>query len=386
MAPVSEDKHDRVCLGGTFDNLHDGHKRLLDQAIAVTKSRLIIGVTDRSMVRNKVLWELIKPVEVRISNLRSYLVSLNHPDIIYDIVPISDPFGPSISDPAISCIVVSQETIKGGEKINQIRREKGMVELKIIVIDLIAEKSKESSNEDDKISSSSARMRLLGTLIKEPTNEQLKYNPSDCQPYLIGLTGGIASGKSSIASTLESFGAGIINCDLIAHQSYQPGSDAYNQLIESFGKEIIDTENGKQINRQVLGSKVFSSADALSKLESIVWPATRKLVDTEIDKFRTLKKDVVVIEASQLIEANWYRNVNQVWVTFIPEAEAIKRLHERNKMSEEEARKRINVQMGNLERIKHANVVFCTLWEREFTKLQLMKAWKMLSDKFLRKI
>ena len=384
MAPVSEGKFDRVCLGGTFDNLHDGHKRLLAEAIKVTKSRLIIGVTDESMVKNKVLWELIKPVEERINNLRSYLVSLSIPDIVYDIVPISDPFGPSIEDPSIGCIVVSQETIRGGQKINQIRKEKGMEELEIVTIDLIPETMKESDNEDDKISSSSARIRMLGRLIKEPGSDRLPYQPNE--PYLIGITGGIASGKSSIANILESNGAGIINCDLIAHQSYEPGSGAYNQLIESFGSEIVDQGNDKRINRTVLGSKVFSSPDLLSKLESIVWPATKILVDKQINRFKNEQKPVIVVEASQLIEANWTKSVNQVWVTFIPESEAIKRLYERNKLSEDEARKRISVQMSNVDRIKHANVLFSTLWEREFTKLQVMRAWKMLSERFLRKM
>lgn len=384
MGPVSEEKFDRVCLGGTFDNLHDGHKQLLGEAIKVTKSRLIIGVTDESMVKNKVLWELIKPVEERINNLRSYLVSLRIPEIVYDILPISDPFGPAIEDPSISCIVVSQETVRGGEKINQIRKEKGMEELRIVTIDLVPEEKKESEKEEEKISSSTARIRMLGRLIQEPGEDRLPFHPED--PYLIGLTGGIASGKSSIAQILESKGAGVIDCDLIAHRSYEPGSRAYDQLIQSFGSEIVEEGNERRINRTVLGSKVFSSPALLSKLESIVWPATRSLVDEEIIRLKKEKKPVVVIEASQLIEADWAKSVNQVWVTFIPETEAIKRLFERNKLSQEEARKRITLQISNVDRIKHANVLFSTLWEKEFTKQQVMKAWKMLSEKFLRKI
>ena len=173
---------------------------------------------------------------------------------------------------------------------------------------------------------------------------------------------------------------------MIAHKSYEPGSDAYNQLLESFGHDIVDQGQDQRINRQLLGSKVFSSPDMLSKLESIVWPATRRLVDNQINQFKIAKKELVVIEASQLIEANWCKSLNQVWVTFIPENEAIKRLYERNKMSEEESRKRISVQMKNVDRIKYANVVFCTLWDREFTRKQVLKAWTMLSEKFLRKI
>lgn len=384
MVPVSEEKFDRVCLGGTFDNLHDGHKRLLGEAIKVTKSRLIVGVTDDSMVKNKVLWELIKPVEERINNLRSYLMSLKVPDIVYDIVPISDPFGPSIEDASISCIVVSQETVRGGEKINQIRKEKGMEELKIVTIALVPEEKKESEREEDKISSSSARIRMLGRLIQEPGKDRLPYHPNE--PYLIGLTGGIASGKSSIANMLRSNGAGVIDCDSIAHRTYEPGTTVYNQLIESFGSEIVSQGSDRGINRAVLGSKVFSSPELLSKLESIVWPATKSLVEEEIIRFKNEEKPVVVIEASQLIEAGWIKCVNQVWVTFIPESEAIKRLYERNKLSQDEARKRITLQISNADRIKHANVIFSTLWEREFTQQQVMKAWKMLSERFLRKI
>lgn len=379
-------KYDRVCLGGTFDNLHVGHKRLLREAVMRCGKSLTVGVTDKNMIKNKILWELIKPVEDRIKDVREFLMSTES-NLEYRVVPIKDPFGPAIDDSSLTCIVVSEETIRGGKKINEIRRSKGMKELEIVTIDLIPDDHKDSRNEyearieDEKVSSSTARIRSLGTLIREP-----KARPElDPKPYLIGLTGGIASGKSSIAEELSKLGAGIIDCDKIAHKSYEPGSSAYDMIIQTFGPEILD-DKSKSIDRRKLGTKVFSDVSNLRKLESITWPATFKLVQSEIQRYKSEGRDTVIIEATKMIESKWIESFHQIWVSIIPEDEAIKRLKVRNNLNEDEAKKRIHNQITNSDRVKHANVVFCTLWDREFTKIQVLKAWKIVSEKFLKKI
>ena len=159
--------YDNVCLGGTFDNLHYGHKVLLSTAQLLCKKSLTIGVTDLNMIKSKVLWELIEPVEKRIENLLEYLKDVD-PLIDYKITAISDPYGPAISDEHLECIVVSEETVRGGEKINEIRRQRKMTPLHVKIISLV--KDKDNATDENKISSSSLRMKKL-EMLKEKEKE-----------------------------------------------------------------------------------------------------------------------------------------------------------------------------------------------------------------------
>lgn len=102
------------------------------------------------------------------------------------------------------------------------------------------------------------------------------------KPYIIGLTGGLASGKSSIRKRLEKLGAVTIDCDLLGHKTYIKDTNAYKKLIETFGAENILDDN-MNINRRSLGSIVFGKPDELKKLTDIVWPEIRNLIKIEIE-------------------------------------------------------------------------------------------------------
>ncbi|KAK2717013.1 bifunctional coenzyme A synthase-like isoform X1 [Artemia franciscana] len=192
-------------------------------------------------------------------------------------------------------------------------------------------------------------------------------------PHVIGLTGGIASGKSSIAKRLENLGVFIVDCDALGHRAYLPGTKCFKDVLQAFGDEIKDA-NGT-INRKALGSIVFSNRDALNKLNSIVWPQIAELAKAEIKKLRTEGKDIVVLDAVVLLEANWNKFCQEVWVAIIPPEEVVKRLMDRNGLDPDAAWKRVKVQFSNQERLKVADIVFSTLWEPEFTQKQVMKAW-----------
>ncbi|KAK2714276.1 hypothetical protein QYM36_008738 [Artemia franciscana] len=337
-------------LGGTFDSIHVGHKLLLSEAALRCSNSLTVGITDGSMIEGKTLFELIRPVNERIEYVKKFL-KLIAPSLCTKIVPIYDPFGPSISDPNLELIVVSDETLKGGQRVNEKRLEKGLSPLKLHRISLIEDTNKELGDED-KMSSSSLRKKKLGTRIKP---FQMNDNVPIYQ-HVIDLAGGIASGRSSIAKRLENLGAGIVECDTLA-----------------FGDEIKNA-NGT-INRKALGSIVFSNRDALNKLNSIVWPQVTELAKAKIKKFRTEGKDIVVLDAAVLLEANWNEFCHEVWVTIIPPEEAVKRLMDRNGLQTYAAWKRVEVQFSNIERVKVADIVFSTLWEPEFTQKQVIKAW-----------
>jgi phosphopantetheine adenylyltransferase/dephospho-CoA kinase len=197
--------------------------------------------------------------------------------------------------------------------------------------------------------------------------------------YVIGLTGGIASGKSSIAKRLEKLGAEIINADIVGHSVYEPGTRAYNEIIAGFGNEILNSDGS--INRKRLGSIVFSDSEKLQELNSIIWPRIMERIKELVSELATKGAQVCVVEAALLLEAGWDEVVDEIWVSAIPEAEAIKRMNERNGLSEEEAKKRLASQLKNKQRVSQANVVLSTLWEPEYTQKQVEKAWKGLQER-----
>lgn len=372
---VSTTCYDNVCLGGTFDNLHNGHKVLLSLAQLKCHQILTVGVTDMSMVRHKTLWELIESPEKRISNLWTYLVDVD-PYIDYRLEKIADPFGPAIVDRSLEAIVVSEETVRGGEKINQIRAEKGMSLLKVDVIKMLDDTHREHNVEETKVSSSSLRLRKLGTLLKEP--EPRPALPP--KPYLIGLTGLVASGKSSIANKLRELGAAVINVDQLGHKTYsKPDQPAYQAILAEFGNSVLE-ESG-DIDRRKLGALVFENEDKLARLNAIVWPHVADLVAEEVARATAANYSVIVLEIALLIEAGWQDKVHQVWLTLLDEKEAVKRLQRRNQLSEAEAIKRVSTMLSGHEKVPEANVVFCTFWAEDFTWTQVRRAWAMLQNR-----
>ncbi|CAH0490701.1 unnamed protein product [Peronospora farinosa] len=122
--------HDLVILGGTFDHLHNGHKKLLSLAVGICAKRMIVGVTADSMLKEKAHAELLEPLEKRKSAVRAYIAFLN-PHVIADIVTIEDPFGPAVVIPESAAMVVSTETLSGASKINSIRVDSGLPKLHI---------------------------------------------------------------------------------------------------------------------------------------------------------------------------------------------------------------------------------------------------------------
>jgi phosphopantetheine adenylyltransferase/dephospho-CoA kinase len=371
-------RHVGVVLGGAFDRLHDGHKLLLTASALLASRQLTCGVTNGAMLEHKVLYELIEPVERRIALVKDFCEDVD-PSLNYKIVPITDPFGPSIVDVDLQGIVSSKETLKGAVKVNEKRLENKLNKLAIHVIDLIDECETSSSADDEmKISSSKLRKLLLGTVLRKPEkNDQINRSP-----YIIGLTGGVASGKSHIAKYLDTLGAYVVDCDKLGHEAYLPGTTAYNKIVEDFGEDIIDQKNGQKINRSLLGTKVFSDKKLLEKLNSIVWPEIQRLAMEQVDEAKRMNKNIVVLDAAVLLEAGWQKSVHEVWVCVIPIAEAVLRLKNRNNLTDDQAMKRIKAQISNVDRVKMANVVFCSLWDYPFTRKQVKKAWDELQTRF----
>ncbi|KAI4457236.1 dephospho-coa kinase-related [Holotrichia oblita] len=359
-------------LGGTFDRLHVAHKLLLTEAALRVTEKVTVGVTVENMLGSKTLWELIEPIENRIKGVRDFLEDVN-PEIIHNIVPISDMYGPAKDDPTMDVIVVSTETERGGYKVNEMRSNCGLQPLEVAIVDLIQEPNP-AENEEAKISSSTRRIRTLGKVIQAITpKEHLRK-----KPYIIGLTGVvrlfcICSGKSGVGRRLSELGAYHIDCDKVAHFVYEPGKPAYDKIVEAFGKGVV-AENG-EINRKEIGAIVFKDSKQLEKLNSIVWPA---IVEEIQERIKKCKAEVVVLEAAVLLGAGWSKYCHEVWTTVIPPDIALHRLQERNKLSAEEAKSRLASQIDNKKYIEAANVVFYSYWGAEITQKQVDKAWELL--------
>nr|XP_033775250.1 bifunctional coenzyme A synthase [Geotrypetes seraphini]XP_033775251.1 bifunctional coenzyme A synthase [Geotrypetes seraphini] len=370
------ESYNDVVVGGTFDGLHSAHKILLSASCLLTESRLLIGVSDKDLLENKVLKELIQPYQQRVDKLSQFLVDIK-PSLQYEIVPLLDPYGPSITDSALKCIVVSEETRKGGSSVNKKRLENNLPELAVHEIQLVKD-SQHTEIEEEKISSSSIRIRLLGSLLQPP-----KKNVNiPSHPYVIGLTGGSGSGKTSIARHLEKLGATLIDSDKLGHEAYNIGGPAYQQVIKEFGSDIVNKDG--TINRKIVGSKVFADKEQLKCLTDIVWPAIVTLTKQQIAEAAAIGKAVCVLDAAVLLEAGWEDMVHEVWTAIIPEQEALTRIMDRDGVSEDAARMRLLNQLSNSERVTRSNVVLCTLWDPEVTQKQVEKAWDLLQERIVR--
>ncbi|NXY92682.1 COASY synthase, partial [Alcedo cyanopectus] len=189
------------------------------------------------------------------------------------------------------------------------------------------------------------------------------------RPYVIGLTGGTGSGKTSIAKLLGQLGVFLIDADKLGHAVYVPGGPAYEQVVAAFGAEILN-EDGT-INRRVLGAKVFGNQERLKSLTDIVWPEMAKMVKEQIREADAQGKAVCVLDAAVLLEAGWQNMVHEVWTAIIPEEEAVKRIMARDGLSEEAARSRLQSQVTNSQRVEQSQVVLSTLWEPEVTRKQV---------------
>jgi dephospho-CoA kinase len=172
---------------------------------------------------------------------------------------------------------------------------------------------------------------------------------------IIGLTGGIGSGKSTVSRFLAEFGAVLIDADKVGHKAFESDTEVWREVVSAFGRQIL-TPKG-DIDRIKLGKLVFGNSESLARLNQIMHPRMLDMVEAQIEEYRQQGVDVLVIEAPLLLEANWVPSVDEVWVVIATEATVLKRLQERTGLSESESLDRIRSQISNEERVKHANVI-----------------------------
>ena len=183
---------------------------------------------------------------------------------------------------------------------------------------------------------------------------------------VIGLTGGIACGKSTVSQYLRQKGISVVDADLVARQVVAPGTVGLRQIKDTFGWQYIMPDGS--LNRTLLGKKVFADKNALAQLNAIIGP----LIAAELERQLKEAGSFVVLDAALLLEEERYRSlVDVVWVVMVEPEEQLRRLLARNHYSRQQALDRIAAQMSNEQRLQYADGVIDNNGAKEQTWQQV---------------
>lgn len=194
---------------------------------------------------------------------------------------------------------------------------------------------------------------------------------------VVGLTGGIGSGKSTVSKLAEEMGAVILDADKVGHEAYTPDSETWREVVAAFGDEIVAED--RSIDRRKLGAIVFADTAALARLNGIMHPRMFDMMKARLDEHRRQGTKIVVLEAAILIEAEWTPLVDEVWVTVASEPVVVERVRERTGLPEEQIRSRIRSQLSNEERTRQADEVIVNDGSLDELRATVAKLWEKLT-------
>lgn len=252
--------------------------------------------------------------------------------------------GPAGTDPDLEAIVVSQETCKAVAMINEAREKRGLQHLADFTTELVSPDIHIMAPGQDpsgKKSSSTIRAGLARKKAAVLGHDEWCRRLASDMPYTVGITGGIACGKSTLCNLIGTdFGVPIIDCDKLGHKAYGP---CLNDIVKAFGQGILAADGS--IDRKKLSPLVFDPKDGKkhrATLNGIMWPVIADMVREEQRRLKREGADVVIVEAAVMLEAGWERLVDETWLVIASESVAKARLMARNQLSGEEALKRIH--------------------------------------------
>ena len=197
---------------------------------------------------------------------------------------------------------------------------------------------------------------------------------------LVGLTGGIATGKSLVSQILKELGAYIIDADKIARQVVEPEKPAWLEIVKFFGRDIINKD--KIINRKRLGEIIFNDPVKRRKLEEIVHPRVIEEENRMLKEYLKIKPDgIVIIDAALLIEAGSHKRVDKLIVVYADKETQTKRLMERDGLSRTDAEKKIASQLPLDKKVKMADFVIDNSKGIEETQRQTIDIFNKLRDR-----
>ena len=200
------------------------------------------------------------------------------------------------------------------------------------------------------------------------------------KPYIIGLTGGIATGKSTASRFLRDLEVVVIDADAISHKMMLPGGDAVEPVRATFGDEYIN-EDGS-VNRRALGQLIFSDVTLRRQLEGIVHPLVQRLTLDLIRQAQELGEKIVVLDVPLLFESGMDVLCDETWVITLSPEKQLKRLMERDNCTQSAALERINAQMPQEEKVQRATEVI----DNERTEEKFLSELKSLYNSVRRRI
>jgi dephospho-CoA kinase len=192
---------------------------------------------------------------------------------------------------------------------------------------------------------------------------------------VVGLTGGIGSGKSTVARMLAELGATVVDADKIGHEVYRPGAEAYAAVVDAFGRGIVAPDG--TVDRRALGAIVFADPGALARLNALVHPAIGREILRRIETARAAGDAPIVVEAAIMIEAGW-RFFDRIWAVIAPREAAIARVVAERGLGAEDVERRMGAQLSDAERRRVADLVIENDGTREELRARVEAAWRTL--------
>jgi len=197
--------------------------------------------------------------------------------------------------------------------------------------------------------------------------------------FIVGLTGGIASGKSLVARVFKDLGAHVIDADRIVHDLLEPEQPACQEVLDHFGKDILLPNGG--IDRRKLGEIVFNDPEKRTWLNSCLHPKVFNVYTTQVQHLHCRQPDAIVIfNAALLIETGYHRKMDRIVVIYADMEQQIKRLSLRDKFTREQALARIMSQMPLAEKRTQADYVIDNTGNREDTEVQAREVFQKLKQ------
>ena len=206
---------------------------------------------------------------------------------------------------------------------------------------------------------------------------KLSLVPADM--LVIGLTGGIGTGKTAVSKVLRELGAEVIDADSIGHETYRRGSAGWDEVVEAFGEGVLAPDG--EVDRGKLGAIVFADEVALARLNAIVHPRVRSTVEDRIRELRERGAKAVVVEAPLLLETGWIAPFDEVWVTTAPDAHVAERLHSRSNLDARAVEARVRAQMPQADRVAHADVMIDNSGSPEELSDRVRALWRQRGRK-----
>lgn len=189
-------------------------------------------------------------------------------------------------------------------------------------------------------------------------------------PKIIGLTGGIATGKSTVSELLTAYGFKVVDADIASRKAVKKGSKGLDQIREKFGQEAID-DNG-EMNRKYVGELVFNNLEQRIELNKIVHPIVREIMEEEKNHYLNEGYNVIM-DIPLLFENDLQDTVDEVWVVYTSESIQIERLMERNDLSQEDAKARVYSQISIDKKSRMADHVIDNLGDKLELKQNLQQ-------------